>query len=710
MNMKKLVTVAFLITLVSASYGQDIEATKRLSNQNYFGITPDEKYGLPNNIGIYSSDTGKISTCIAVYEADESTSISGQNYFGISFKLESTNPVIFTVDESRVFNESKQKTSAGEEPTCYGTYDSSTRTYQDIVQVDSTPYALAFELVDANSLQFQLTDSSVLTESADVAFVLRGYGGTSRYKFTEMFRDTARETLARLSQLSFGKINSYRIFDGGIDQRNPDSFQANENIKVINAALGGWQGSPWSLYLKTHANLGTILIDPTPEQIEILKSARQWILDNGKGLRYGWYETDLGKQNKSWVDSKVVGFGSTASWDFLDGYKLPKGLYPENYKTIGIIFNDETTYQTSGAQFGCATAGRVRSETGSEVRIGLLDSEGRTIGGGKQCWYADDSFSEPNPTGENRESYKSSHSNTHVHEIIHALGQSGHDRASDGKIFQYGIMGSNGGPFFDQKMRDQYPIWNRVYLMGWLPESTITYDRALVKDTKGATDPNGKYLLQLGPENDYDCKDRQGKDAKCHRYQELYDGWWVQYKAPFVKDGLVAMHIDAPFAAAGVRFEPLNDQTDLIPPKVVSTNGAPAEVVRVADEHRIKIKFSEPISLGKGNVILSDGNGQQLASYPTNLIPHPDRYSAVELSTSGNELTIIAYKPLNTSNWLQMNTFDAFRIFRISEYVAGSEGTRLKSGATYSVSFTKGAITDLGGNSVDQNTYSFTAN
>ena len=56
----------------------------------------------------------------------------------------------------------------------------------------------------------------------------------------------------------------------------------------------------------------------------------------------------------------------------------------------------------------------MQSETGSEVRIGLLDSEGRTIGGGKQCWYADDSFSEPNPTGENRESYKSSHSKTYM--------------------------------------------------------------------------------------------------------------------------------------------------------------------------------------------------------------------------------------------------------------------------------------------------------
>ncbi|MDC1120002.1 hypothetical protein OAT28_05445, partial [Gammaproteobacteria bacterium] len=85
-----------LISLAGASYAQDFEETKQLSTQNYFGITPDEKYGLPNNIGIYSSDTGKISTCIAVYEIDESTSISGQNYFGISFKLESTNPVIFT--------------------------------------------------------------------------------------------------------------------------------------------------------------------------------------------------------------------------------------------------------------------------------------------------------------------------------------------------------------------------------------------------------------------------------------------------------------------------------------------------------------------------------------------------------------------------------------------------------------------------------------
>ena len=52
---------------------------------------------------------------------------------------------------------------------------------------------------------------------------------------------------------------------------------------------------------------------------------------------------------------------------------------------------------------------------------------------------------------------------------------------------------------------DQYPIWNRVFIHGWLPESTITDDPTLVADTYGATDPNAKYLLRLGPQNDFDC-------------------------------------------------------------------------------------------------------------------------------------------------------------------------------------------------------------
>jgi hypothetical protein len=50
-----------------------------------------------------------------------------------------------------------------------------------------------------------------------------------------------------------------------------------------------------------------------------------------------------------------------------------------------------------------------------------------------------------------------------------------------------------------------------------------------------------------------------------------------------------------------------------------------------------------------------------------------------------------------------MNTFDLFRIIGTGEYAADAEDTLLKSGETYSVSFTKGTITDLGGNSVKKN-------
>ena len=50
-----------------------------------------------------------------------------------------------------------------------------------------------------------------------------------------------------------------------------------------------------------------------------------------------------------------------------------------------------------------------------------------------------------------------------------------------------------------------------------------------------------------------------------------------------------------------------------------------------------------------------------------------------------------------------MNTFELFGIVGTGEYAADAEDTLVKSGETYSVSFTKGTITDLGGNSVKKN-------
>lgn len=52
--------------------------------------------------------------------------------------------------------------------------------------------------------------------------------------------------------------------------------------------------------------------------------------------------------------------------------------------------------------------------------------------------------------------------------------------------------------------------------MGWLPDTAITSNPALVQDSYNATDPTKKYLLKLG---DY-------------RYQELFNGTWYQYRVP----------------------------------------------------------------------------------------------------------------------------------------------------------------------------------
>ena len=61
-----------------------------------------------------------------------------------------------------------------------------------------------------------------------------------------------------------------------------------------------------------------------------------------------------------------------------------------------------------------------------------------------------------------------------------------------------------------------YPIYNMIYIMGWLPDSTVTTDPALIEDSYNASDPTKKYLLKLGD----------------FRYQELFNGNWYQYRVP----------------------------------------------------------------------------------------------------------------------------------------------------------------------------------
>lgn len=615
--------------------------------QSYFGITPDGKYGLPNNIGQYVGETGKISTCISVPN-------NGQP-LGVSFQIQLSNPPTIGLVESRPFNESKLKTAAGEEPACSGSFDSATLLYQDIIQIGAIPHYVAFKLIDETQAKFQLTDFLMITEEADIAFVLRGYNGTTKFSFPASFRGDAKLALEGLSKLSFGKINSYRIFDGGVDQDGPDYYQSLEDLKTVDAALSDWTGSPWSSFKERDASSGAILINPTAEEITVLNSLKQWLISNRKGASAGWQETELGRVHfDAWVRDKVLRYGGTAASTFLRGFQLPKNLAEQSFKTIGIAFSSTDQFNTSGLQSSCSF-------------FGITNSDGQEMDDSHTCFYSD--YSDPNPGLTTAEALMAANARTTIHEVIHGLGHGGHDRDESGAYFPYSVM--------NQGKVDQYPIWNRIYIMDWLTESAITDDPNLVVDSYGASDPDAKYLLRLGPANDFDCQNEFGVAVTCHRYQELYNGNWVQYKTDYTVGGFS-------FFKGGVKFEPLSDVSDQTSPKVVAPNNNAAQVLVTEEEQKMKIEFDESINLGTGSIVVTQANGSRLGAYQTNRLPET---SSEDLAISGRFLTIKAY---------QVNAVDG-----------STAGFRINSGQSYTVAFSDGAITDRAGNSVDQNSYSF---
>jgi hypothetical protein len=559
--------------------------------------------------------------------------------------------------------------------------------YQDTIQVGSIPHYIAFKLVDDINYDFELTDSSTITEKADIAFVLRGYNGTTRYNFPASFWADAQRALKDLSELSFGAISSYRIFDGGIDPNGPDYYQSLEDIKTIDAALSGWTGEPWEQFKERDAASGRILINPTDEEISVLQSLRQWVVDNKKGARAGWQETELGAVHyNAWVSGKVLDYGGTAAASFLNGLRFPEGLKESNFKTTGFILSSTDKYNTSAAMSHCKSLGITQSDgqpfPGVEyfpLTYPTSKEKQRATGDYRvTCFYVD--YSDTVPDTSTAESLAALNGDTTVHEAIHAFGQVGHDDDENGDDFPYSIMGPVGGKV------DQYPIWNRVFIVGWLPESTITDDPTLVADTYGAKDPNAKYLLRLGPQNDFDCTSyklvtfggiaqwvhpNDNTDImKCYRYQELYNGNWVQYKAPYTEGGSTRH-------SEGVTFEPLNDLADTKAPEIILTNGNAVEIEQDELERRfIKVRFDEKINLGKGYVVINEADGTQLISEQTNRLPE---VSSVNLEISGYLLKI--------------NT-----------------GFMLNSGQNYSLVFSDGAITDRAGNSVVPRSYEFSYN
>ena len=334
----------------------------------------------------------------------------------------------------------------------------------------------------------------------DVAFMLHGYNGTTLYETTDSFAAQSELAMTQMGLLSFNRVNSYRTHMLPISARDGEYAQSKSEIEAIDSALDNW-GSENILenFYYEYKRHPTALSNPTAEQISVLTSLRQWLVENERGAAH-WKDTDLGKEHYQWIYDKVFLSCSPAVRFMLDGVRMPAGFDVKEYRSIAIILSSDDSYNAGAA------ASSFNSWAGKHWNI--LNSDGVQYTQYQPFFFDDHSalFSGGEP-----EKIKILNAQVDVHELIHTLG--GDHPQDNNCISPYSVMGAcDVGDFFT------YPIVERIYLMGWLPETAITTNPSLVQDSYNTTDPTKQYLLKLGN----------------FRYQELFNGTWYQYRVPFL--------------------------------------------------------------------------------------------------------------------------------------------------------------------------------
>ena len=355
-------------------------------------------------------------------------------------------------------------------------------------------------LQDTSGNNFEEVIEYEFKTQIDVAFMLHGYNGTTLYETTDSFAAQSELAMTQMGLLSFNRVNSYRTHMLPISARDGEYAQSKSEIEAIDSALDNW-GSENILenFYYEYKRHPTALSNPTAEQISVLTSLRQWLVENERGAAH-WKDTDLGKEHYQWIYDKVFLSCSPAVRFMLDGVRMPAGFDVKEYRSIAIILSSDDSYNAGAA------ASSFNSWAGKHWNI--LNSDGVQYTQYQPFFFDDHSalFSGGEP-----EKIKILNAQVDVHELIHTLG--GDHPQDNNCISPYSVMGAcDVGDFFT------YPIVERIYLMGWLPETAITTNPSLVQDSYNTTDPTKQYLLKLGN----------------FRYQELFNGTWYQYRVPFL--------------------------------------------------------------------------------------------------------------------------------------------------------------------------------
>ena len=331
----------------------------------------------------------------------------------------------------------------------------------------------------------------------DVAFMLMGYNGTTVYETTDSFKAAAELATTQMGLLSFNRLKSYRTHMLPISPRDGDYIQSKVEIELIDAALDNW--GPENVFTNFYYQGKTkpdALRNPSAEQINVLTTLRQWLVENEKAAA-DWKDTDLGKVHYQWILNKVLIFCSPAARGMFDGVRMPAGFDVKEYKVISIILSSDDSYNVGAAASSFSSWGGNHWNISNSEGVKYTDY---------QLFFFDDHSDINSGTGE-PEKLKIANAKVDVHEYIHTQGGE-HDDYNSTCVSPYSVMSAcDTGDFFN------YPIYNRIYITGWLPETAITTNPSLVQDSYNATDPTKKYLLKLGN----------------FQYQELFNGTWYQY-------------------------------------------------------------------------------------------------------------------------------------------------------------------------------------
>jgi hypothetical protein len=359
-------------------------------------------------------------------------------------------------------------------------------------------------VIDENGSQYVGLDDYNFKTQIDIAFLLSGYNGKTLYETADSFKPNATKISSFLGSLSAGEIRSHRAHVLANLEISGELAQSLGDLETVNAAIENWGADELSNYFRDKIGNPDALQQPTLQQIEVLRDLRQWLLDNRQGAQ-GWANTPLGEQHYSdWVSTKVLRF-SRPIYFLLDRLTLPSDFVPKEYKVISFILSsaDRTNFSAAASNFN-ALGG---------AQWAIKNAEGIKLTHDQDFFYSDHSDSLGDTPSE---LFLYNNTRVDVHEALHTWGQAGHDQ--DPLRVGYSTMSQAGGDADLQFRRDPptYPIYNRVYLMGWLPESVITTNANLIKDSADPVLLDQKYLLKVGP----------------FKYQELYDGQWFQYSVP----------------------------------------------------------------------------------------------------------------------------------------------------------------------------------